>query len=677
VAALPGVSRVELNFAAAKITVEGTADASDVARMGLRHNVQLKAAGATVQKASFWAANPHLLPTGIAGVLSVAGWVAGRMGPEWVSTVLYALAILFGGYHTGVRGIRSLLRLDFNEDTLMVIAVVGAALIGEWSEGSVVAFLFGVSETLEAYTSDRARQSLRALMDLAPKVARVKRGALEAEVAVEDVRVGDTIVIRPGEKIAMDGRVAEGASAVNQAAITGESLPIDKRLGDEVFAGTLNGSGALEVEVTKLVEDSTFARIVHMVEEAQAQRAPTQTFIERFTKYYTPIVMVLATLIIIVPPLLFGQNWVEWIYRGLSLLVISCPCALVISTPVSIVSAISNAARNGVLIKGGAHLERASTIKAIAFDKTGTLTKGRPEVTDVQSLSADHDTAEVLCLAAAVEARSEHPLARAIVNRAGTGEHAHHTVDFQALVGRGATARVDGGAVYVGSPKLFAEELGIPLNGASELVQAWQAEGKTVMLVGGADRIIGALAVADTVRESSADMIRRLKASGITRTVLLTGDNALTAGAIGRLVGVDAVHADLLPQDKVAAIKALTAEHGAVAMVGDGVNDAPALAAATVGIAMGGAGTDVALETADIALMADDLSKLPFTVRLSRYTLTVIKQNIGIALGLKLLAFAAVFPGWLTLWLAIVADMGATIIVTLNGMRLLRVKPQE
>jgi Cd2+/Zn2+-exporting ATPase len=430
------------------------------------------------------------------------------------------------------------------------------------------------------------------------------------------------------------------------------------------------------VRVTRLVEDSTIARVIHLVEEAQAQRAPTQTYVERFAKYYTPAIMALSALIIIVPPLALGQPWAPWIYRGLSLLVVGCPCAFVISTPVSIVSAIANAAKNGVLIKGGAHLERAGSLQAVAFDKTGTLTRGRPEVTDVASLSDAVSPAQLLCLAAAVEGRSEHPLARAIVAGVGPHDCPHLATDMTAIVGRGARAHVDGQPVYVGSPALFAADLGLALGGAAALTERWQQEGKTVMLVGTDREVLGAVAVADTPRDSSRGALAGLKQAGVTRTVMLTGDNAVTAHAIGSRIGVDEVRAELLPQEKVAALKELAEVHGAIGMVGDGVNDAPALAAATVGIAMGGAGTDVALETADIALMADDLSKLPFTISLSRKTLSVIKQNIGLALGLKLLAVLAVFPGWLTLWIAILADMGATVLVTLNGMRLLRVKPE-
>jgi Cd2+/Zn2+-exporting ATPase len=677
VAAIPGVSRAELNFGAAKLTLEGAVDREQVAAIGEKHKIQIRPEReAAPAPAPWWRSNPHVVPTAVAAVLTLCGEVAEKLGWHLPAILFYAGAIVAGGYSTAVKGLRNLIKLQFDMNVLMMIAVAGAAAIGQWSEGAVVAVLFGVSEMLESYTMDRARQSLRSLMEIAPRTARVLRWGKVEEIPVEDVRVGDTLVVRPGEKVAMDGVILEGRSAINQAAITGESLPVEKGPGAEVFAGTLNGEGALDVRVTRLVEDSTISRVIHLVEEAQAQRAPSQTFVERFARYYTPAIMVLSALIVLVPPLLLGQPWGPWVYRGLSLLVVGCPCALVVSTPVSIVSAISNAARNGVLIKGGAHLERAGALRAVAFDKTGTLTRGRPEVTDVEPVAGEVSAADLLCLAAAVEGRSEHPLARAIVERSACkNECGRVTAGFQAIVGRGARATVDGRELYVGSPVLFASDLSLDLGRAGELSRQWQAQGKTVMLVGTREAVLGAVAVADTPRRSSAGALAGLREAGVERTVMLTGDNAVTARAIGSRLGVDEVRADLLPEGKVAAVRELAKTHGAIGMVGDGVNDAPALAAATVGIAMGGAGTDVALETADIALMGDDLSKLPFTIRLSRATLRVIKQNIGLALALKLLAVAAVFPGWLTLWLAILADMGATVLVTLNGMRLLRLRP--
>lgn len=686
VAAIPGVTRVQLNFGAGKLTVEGNFSIQAVIKEAQKENIEARPEGHTAPAApetieprrrwSMGSVSRETLLMVISGALLAAAWLAAWIVPETplLSTVLYALTIVVGGYPTARKGIRSLLRLNFDINVLMTVAVTGAALIGEWTEGAVVAFLFNVSEALESYSMERARSAIRALMEIAPKVARIRRGQEELEVPVEEVQVGDVMLVRPGEKIPMDGRVLKGTSAVNQAAITGESIPVEKGPGDEVFAGTLNGDGALEVEVTKLVTDTTLARIIHLVEEAQAQRAPAQKFVDVFARYYTPAVMVLAALIILIPPLFLGQPWGEWIYRGLALLVVACPCALVVSTPVALVSGIANGARHGVLIKGGLFLEQAGRLQAVAFDKTGTLTRGRPVVTDVVKL-ADEDMAGLLCLAAGIEQFSEHPLARAIVEAARReAQGIPPAEDFSAIIGKGASAVIQGTRYYIGSPRLFSE-LGADTAAAEEVVARLQAEGKTAMLLGTEAQVLGVFAVADELRETSVAALQELKQAGVRHIVMLTGDNARTAEAIARRAGITEFRADLLPEDKVEAIKQLRERYGVVAMVGDGVNDAPALAAATLGIAMGGAGTDVALETADIALMADDLNKLPYLVRLSRATLRVIKQNIGLALALKLLAVIAVFPGWLTLWLAILADMGATILVTLNGIRLLRLRP--
>lgn len=678
VATIPGVTRAELNFMANQLTVEGQADLQQVADRGRAHSIIVEPAGEVRAPLPFWRANPYALPTAIAALLALTGqalhdWAPAQGGALAIG--LFGLAILLGGFTTFRKGLANLLKLQFDMNALMTVAVAGAIAIGEWGEGAVVAVLFGVSESLTAYTMEKARRSIHALMQIAPREARIRREGRELTLPTDAILVGDLLLVRPGEKLAMDGEVIAGSSAVNQAAITGESMPAEKGPGDEVFAGTVNGHGGLEVRVSRLVADTTLARVVHMVEEAQAQRAPSQSFVERFARVYTPAVMALAALIALLPPLVLGEPWDPWIYRALALLVVACPCALVVSTPVAIVSAISNAARHGVLIKGGVHLEQAGRLKVIAFDKTGTITRGEPQVTAVESVDPAYTTAQILCLAAAVEEGSEHPLARAVVRHANCADAPHGAEVFQAIVGRGAKATVRGQEIFVGSPALFAGELGQELGAAAALVARWQEEGQTVMLVGSATQIYGALALADRPRPQSAAALRGLKQAGIGHTVMLTGDNPQSAAAIGRAVGADEVRAGLLPGDKVAAVRELGRRYGLVGMVGDGVNDAPALAAAHVGIAMGGAGTDVALETADIALMADDLSKLPFAIKLSRATLQVIKQNIGLALGLKLLAVVAVFPGWLTLWLAILADMGATILVTANGMRLLRERP--
>lgn len=672
---LPGVVDAHVNFGAAKLTVYGQATIAELEAAGAFENIRVRPEQeqSPPKKTPFWRAYGTLV---LAAVLAVGGflfaWAAGENSPA--SVLAFAAAILIGGWELFAKGIKNLLRFQFDMNVLMTVAVFGAAAIGEWGEGAAVVVLFAVSEMLEDMSMEKARQSIRSLMDIAPKEALVRRGDAERTVPVEEVQVGDILIVKPGQKLAMDGVVIKGTSTVNQAAITGESVPVTKTVGDEVFAGTLNQEGLLEVEVTKRAEDTTLAKIIHLVEEAQAQRAPTQAFIDRFARYYTPAVMALALAVAVVPPLL-GGALSDWIYRALALLVVACPCALVISTPVAIVTAIGNAARHGVLIKGGIHLEEAGRVAAVAFDKTGTLTEGVPEVTDVAVFHGDE--AAALEVAAAMERGSEHPLAAAVVRYAARrGMSGAAAVDeFQTVVGRGVQARVDGRRYALGSPGWFAEQgLLKPGDPIWEQLHAWQREGKTVMLLGTEQRVLAAFAVADAVRPSSPSVVQELHRLGIAKTVMLTGDNRATAETVARQVGVTDVRAELLPQDKLAVIRELQDRYGKVAMVGDGVNDAPALAAATVGIAMGGAGTDTALETADIALMADDLRKLPYTIRLSRKALGVIRQNVAFALGLKLLALLLIVPGWLTLWMAVFADIGATLLVTLNSMRLLRVK---
>lgn len=556
----------------------------------------------------------------------------------------------------------------------MTIAIIGAAFIGEWGEGATVVILFAISEALERYSMDKARQSIESLMDIAPKEALIKRDNVEIMVNVDEIEVGDIMIVKPGQKLAMDGTVIKGISTINQSAITGESVPVAKKIDDEVYAGTLNEEGLLEVKVTKRVEDTTISKIIHLVEEAQAERAPSQAFVDKFAKYYTPAIILIAFLIMIIPPMFFGAEWSKWIYEGLAVLVVGCPCALVVSTPVAVVTAIGNAARNGVLIKGGIHLEEAGALKVIAFDKTGTLTKGVPAVTNIAHFT-DHGS-KIISITAAIEKRSQHPLASAILRKAEDEGLDYLNIkvdDFQSITGKGVKAKINNDLYYVGSPSLFETLHGEIEKEIKQLIEKLQSEGKTVMVVGTDFRLLSLIAVADEVRESSTEVIRKLNNMGIL-TVILTGDNKRTAQAIGKQVGVSDIQSDLLPEDKLSFIKMLREKYARVAMVGDGVNDAPALAASTVGIAMGGAGTDTALETADIALMSDDLYKLPYTIKLSRKALAIIKQNITFSLAIKLIALLLVIPGWLTLWIAIFADMGATLLVTLNSLRLLKIK---
>lgn len=676
---LPGVASATLNTMTGRLAISGSVDLIAIRRLGSEENYTITpvvhgAKAVPQAKDIDWDKRRAIL----SGIALAVGYAAEKLGgPIYAFLPLYLIAILLGGWGNFKKASRALPRLNFNMSVLMSTAVIGAIAIGQYEEGAVVAFLYAISEMLEKWTMDKARRSIRQLMDIAPKMARVRRSGGEAMIPVEEILVGDVMIVSPGEKIAMDGIILSGESAINQAAITGESIPVEKGPGAEVYAGSLNAQGALEVKVTKLVQDTTIAKIIHMVEEAQGKRAPTQAFVDKFAAVYTPIVMALAVGIVFIPPFFMGAAWAPWIYRGLALLVVACPCALVVSTPVAIVSAISNAARHGVLIKGGIHLEEAGSLSAIAFDKTGTLTKGEPAVTDALPLAGQSEY-ELLRMASNLEARSEHPLAAAIVKFARAHGHTVEPVsDFTAIAGRGAKGTIAGEAIYIGNPRLFAD-LGIALSApVAQEVGRLQGEGKTVMVVGSESKFYGIIAMADEVRASSATAIEALKRAGVRHTIMLTGDNGATAKSMAAQVGVHEYRAELLPQDKVTAMQELIGKYGKVAMIGDGINDAPALALSTVGIAMGGTGTDAAMETADIVLMSDDLVKLPFTIKLSRKSLAIIRQNITFSLAVKALAVFAVFPGWLSLWLAILADMGASIVVTLNGLRLLRVKDQD
>ncbi|MGF2143630.1 heavy metal translocating P-type ATPase [Vagococcus fluvialis] len=678
VKSIEGVTDAKVNFGAGKIKVEGTSSIQEIKSAGAFENLIIQDEGnqepEEVQKESFLKRNWTLVISVI--LIAIAFYFRSTAGENDIITKsLFISAIVIGGFSLFTEGIKDLLKLNFSMEVLMTVAIIGASIIGEWAEGSIVVILFAVSEALERFSMDKARQSIRSLMDIAPKEALIRRGNKEKMINVSDIQIGDIMIIKPGQKIAMDGVVIKGHSAVNQAAITGESVPVEKQINDEIFAGTLNEEGILEVEVTKHVNDTTIAKIIHLVEEAQGERAPAQAFVDKFAKYYTPSIMAISALIIIIPPLLFGGDWNTWLYQGLSLLVVGCPCSLVISTPVSIVSAIGNSAKNGVLVKGGIYLEEIGGLKAIAFDKTGTLTKGTPSVTDfiVSDIKQEN---QYLSIISALELLSQHPLASAIIKEADKKESNYQMIDilnFKSVTGKGIKGDYQGTTYFVGSPKLFDSEL-IKQASIMKNYEKLQEQGKTVMIFGTEQNILAIIAVADELRESSSEVIAKLHQLGIEHTIMLTGDNIRTAKSIGEQVGVTDIKGDLMPQDKLDYIKELKEKYGKVAMVGDGVNDAPALASATVGIAMGGAGTDTALETADVALMGDDLQKLPFIVNLSRKTLKIIKQNITFSLSIKFLALLLIIPGWLSLWIAIVADMGATLLVTLNGLRLIKQK---
>ena len=605
------------------------------------------------------------------GVLFAVGLVLQFFYARVPAWPLFAGSVALGSVPTARRALASVRARHLDIHVLMIIAVIGAVILGEWTEAASVVFLFALAQLLEAGAMERARGAIRALMELAPADALVRRNGRQQRVPVDDVAAGDTVLVGPGEKIPVDGRVIAGTSHVNQAPVTGESLPAEKQAGDEVFAGTINGRGALDIETTRVRRDSTLARIIHLVERAQAQRAPSQAFVDRFARVYTPIVLTLAVLVAVIPPLAASAGWGEWFYRALVLLVISCPCALVISTPVSIVSGLAAAARKGVLIKGGAHLEKLAQVTCVAFDKTGTLSRGRLQVQSIIPLNGA--TADgILATAAALERRSEHPIGRAIVERAELlGLQIPDSTSFRATPGRGARAVVDGVSVIAGSLRFITEA---KLSSADVAVAVEQVSnaGSTPVLVASDGVVVGVIGVADEIRPGAPEAVDVLRAQGIRHIAMLTGDQQAAARAFGHATGVDEVRAELLPEDKLAAVGELRARHGVVAMVGDGVNDAPALAAADVGIAMGAAGTDVALETADVALMADELGKIAYAVRLSRATARNIRANIAFSIALKGAFLAMAVAGVATLWMAVAADMGASLLVIGNALRLLR-----
>lgn len=690
-----GEERLGFDILNGKMTVQPPA--SDVAsevilravrRTGMRAEVWRDAAQETATEGT-WQRHGRMIATIASGTLALlgfvvhvilAGGVSAAIGSEGLgivhqvplaARVPYLLAILAAFWHIVPKAWRAARRLRPDMNLLMTVAVVGAIGIGEWFEAATVAFLFALSLTLESWSVARARRAVAALMELAPPVARLKKAdGTEEQVPPEQVQVGDHFVVMPGEKLPLDGQVAAGASHVNQAPITGESAPVSKQPGDQVFAGTINGDGALEVECTKPANDTTLAHIIRLVAEAQSRRAPSEQWVEKFARVYTPVVMGLAVAFLVVPPLFFGGAWGDWFYRSLVLLVIACPCALVISTPVSIVAALAASARNGVLIKGGTFVEAPARLQAIALDKTGTLTEGKPRVLEVVPLSG-HDESELLERAAAMESRSDHPLAQAIVAFAKErGVRFVPAEDFQIIQGKGATARFNGERYWLGSHR-YLEERGQETEEDHRRLEALSQGGRTVVVIGNESHVCGLIALADAVRPEAKQTLQALRDAGLKHIVMLTGDNRETAQAIAAETGVNEVHAELLPADKVSAVEKLVAKYGSVAMVGDGVNDAPALGRASVGIAMGAAGSDAAIETADIALMSDDLSKLPWLVQHSRRTLAIIRQNITFSLSVKALFVILTFAGYASLWAAIAADMGASLLVIFNGLRLL------
>lgn len=624
--------------------------------------------------------NPKVLASAASGILLLVGWLIGLAGaPAVIATVLFAAAILIGGYYFGREAIEELIfEREVGIELLMSVAAVTAAIMGEPLEGAMLVFLYSISEAAEGYTEEKTRAAIKALMDLAPKVALVRRDGSEREIPVDELVVGDVFIVKPGQSMATDGEVLVGTSSVNQAPVTGESVPVEKQPGDAVFAGSINGEGALEVRATKTFADNTIARIIAMVEEAQEKKGKSQRFIERFGKRYSPIVLLIGILIAVIPPLAFSAEWTTWITRATVFIVAAAPCALVISIPITLVATLGTGARQGVLIKGGVYVEELARVNVVAMDKTGTLTRGQPEVTDVILLRQDSDSnansrSKFLAVAAGIERRSGHPLAQAIVQHAEKqGVQPVDLIDFRSLTGAGASARLDGQTVYVGSPDLFHSKLGVSLERAWEDIHHLQGEGKTVVVLGDEQTPWGLIAIRDNIRSNARNAITAMHAAGVGKVVMLTGDNQRTAQAIARELGIDEVYADLKPEDKAVKVRELAGRYGHVAMVGDGVNDAPALAEATVGVAMGAAGTDVALETADVALMADDLEKLAYAFRLAKRNRSVVNQNLALsAVVIGALVIGAI-GGWFTLPIAVLAHEISEFVVIGSGLRMLK-----
>ncbi len=633
----------------------------DDARRG--HLVATLASAAALAAGFLW----HAGRAGIAAALGAHGTAALPLG----SRAAYGAAVVAGFFHVVPKAWLALRKGRPDMHLLMTLAVSGALLLGDWLEAATVAFLFALSLALEAWSVGRARRAIAALLDLVPPSARLLASGGESQVPPAQVPVGSHVAVLPGERIPLDGRILDGTTTLDLSPITGESRPLDRGPGDEVFAGTINGTGSLVVETTRPAEQTLVAKILRMVEEARARRSPIERWVDRFAAVYTPAVLALAALVALVPPLLLAAPWSAWAYRALVLLVIGCPCALVVATPVGMVAGLAAAARHGVLIKGGRYLEAAGTLRAVAFDKTGTLTSGRPRVLEVTPL-AGHDERELLERLAALEARSGHPLAHAILEHAAKlGIVAAPATELRLLPGRGAAGRFGGKEFWVGSHRLLAER-GQETPAIRGRLEAIAAAGRSAVVVGNDDHVCGLVAVADGVRERAGATVAALRALGVDRVAMLTGDHRATAEAIARELGIDEIAAELLPDEKVERVRALVARHRAVAMVGDGINDAPALAEATLGIAMGGAGTDAALETADVALLSDDLSRIPWLVGFSRRARAILRQNITFALAVKAAFALATAFGLATLWGAIAADLGATLLVVANALRLLR-----
>jgi len=671
---LDGIRQLQFNLISHKLSVSHTVDEHEILKalkeIGLPGRIENKR-GFPVERAT---SNTQLISfvvsASLMGLGGIFSW-AGMQSP--LPQLFYVFAILSGGWFIFVKAFRSLTNRWLDINVLMTVAVVGAIVIGHFGEGAAVTILYALSLLLESRSIERTRQAIQALMKLSPSLATVKKDGITVQIPVEEVSVGDIVLVKPGERIPVDSKVISGVSSVDQSAITGESVPIAKRAGDEVFAGSFNQRGALEVQTIRPASDSTLSRIIHLVEEAQTQRAHRQTLVERFARVYTPAVFLLAICVASIPPLLLHQEFGTWFYRSLVLLVIACPCALVISTPVTIASALTNAARHGILIKGGIHLENLASIDAVAFDKTGTLTEGRIDVIEVIPLNS-LSRREIIKIAASVELHSEHHLAQAFLSHADRENVRLDDIiieQFESIPGKGVRAVVNRNPFSLGNHQ-FAEELGVCSPEVERLVSGVEARGHTAVILANEKEALGIISLADRVRTESKGTLTQLRGLGVREAVLLTGDSRSTAMNIAAELGFDTVRADLMPQDKLAVIEELKSKYQTVCMVGDGVNDAPALALSDLGVAMGGIGSDSALETADVVLMSDDLSKMPFGMKLGKKALRAIRQNIILAIVTKLVFLTLGVLGVSSLWLAILADDGATILVVLNGLRLLR-----
>ncbi len=682
-ASLEGVHHVKLSFSTGKMQIKF--DPDKISREDIHSKIKSLGYGILEEEMEeygiFSLKNHEFVFTVISGIAMFLGLVSSFLTPDPIilefhhsillSEPFYTVAMIFGGYFIVRKALKALINRTFVMDSLMLVGAVGAVLIDAFAEGAAVLFLFSLAELLEDYSIERSRRSLGELMDMAPKVALIKKGDDFVEVPIEDIRVGDIVLVKPGASIAVDGHVIKGGSSVNQASITGESMPVTRGVGDIVFAGTMNKEGSLEIEVTKEAKDSTLAKIIEMVESAEEQKAPTERFIDRFAKYYTPTVISMAIAVVIIPVLVFDQPFNIWFYKALLLLLISCPCALALSTPIAMVSGITSGAKSGVLFKGGAYVEQLAKIDTFAFDKTGTLTEGKPVVTDVIPFNG-YSRKEILAIAASLECLSEHPLGKAIVELAEQETSTRECVNFTAITGKGIRGTIGNETYLVGSKRLFDPGA---LSGLDPTFSKLEDEAKTMVIVGKEREIAGVIGISDKIREGSKQMVDTLHKMGVKRIIMITGDNERTAKAVAEKIGVDEYYAELLPEDKVSIIKEIGGGNGRIAMVGDGVNDAPALATADLGIAMGAAGSDTALEVADIALMNDDISRIPYLLSLGKNTMRVVKQNIALSIGIKLLFAILVFPGLVTLWMAVaIGDMGVSLGVILNALRLSKVR---